>query len=709
MAYFGLFFQILTRRNREPALMSTIAEGVEQTAINTIRTLAMDAVEAATCGHPGTPMALAPVAYQLWTQHLRYDPAAPLWPNRDRYVLSCGHASMLIYSLIHLAGVREVTPNGEVLQQPSLSLDELRNFRQWGSRTPGHPERGHATGVETTTGPLGQGCGNSVGMAIAGRWLAARYNRPGFELFNFNVWTQCSDGDLMEGVACEAASLAGHLKLSNLCWIYDDNRITIEGSTDLAFSEDVATRFRGLGWHVLAVHDANDLTAIDKAYRGFLSHDGSPTLIIVKSIIGYGAPTKANTAKAHGEALGAEEIAKAKASYGWPTDAHFLVPPEVPKHFQQTLGKRGAQLHRDWVKLFKEYEKKHPELARELWQIQKNELPDGWDKDVPTFPADAKGMATRVSSGKVLNAIAKRVPWLLGGAADLAPSTKTLLTFEEAGGDLSAENPGGRNMHFGVREHAMVASVSGMVLCGLRAYGATFFIFSDYCRPALRLAAIMKIPTMVVFTHDSIGVGEDGPTHQPVEHLAACRAIPRLLVLRPADANETAEVWRIAIEQAERPVALVLTRQDLPTFDRTKYAPASNVIRGGYVLADAAAGKGKPDVILMATGSEVQLAVAAHEKLSAEGIRSRVVSLPSFELFDEQPAAYRDEVLPPNVTARVAVEAGIRQCWDKYLGPQGAFIGLNTYGASAPYQEIYKHRGLTPEAVIAAARQQLDR
>ncbi|MCI0333084.1 MAG: transketolase [Planctomycetes bacterium] len=717
--------------------MSTIAESVEQTAINTIRTLAMDAVEAATCGHPGTPMALAPVAYQLWTQHLRYDPAAPLWLNRDRYVLSCGHASMLIYSLIHLAGIRDVdvaaggSPAvsfaGEppASTNPSLSLDELRNFRQWGSRTPGHPELKHTAGIETTTGPLGQGCGNSVGMAIAGRWLAARYNRPGFELFNFNVWTQCSDGDLMEGVANEAASLAGHLKLSNLCWIYDDNHITIEGSTDLAFSEDVATRFRGLGWHVLAVHDANDLAAIDKAYRGFLSHDGSPTLIVVKSIIGYGAPTKANTAKAHGEALGAEEIAKAKASYGWPTDAKFLVPPEVPKHFQETLGKRGAQLHRDWVKLFNDYEKKYPELARELRQIQKKELPDGWDKDVPSFPADAKGMATRVSSGKVLNAIAKRVPWLLGGSADLAPSTKTLLTFEEAGGDLSADNPGGRNMHFGVREHGMVASVNGMVICGLRAYGATFFVFSDYCRPALRLAAIMKIPTIVVFTHDSIGLGEDGPTHQPVEHLAACRAIPRLLVLRPADANETAEVWRIAMQQTERPVALVLTRQDLPTFDRTKYAPASNVARGGYVLADScsqvspkldsssfgetALRDSQPDVILMATGSEVRIAVAAHEKLSADGIRSRVVSLPSFELFDEQPVAYRDEVLPPNVTARVAVEAGVRQCWDKYLGRQGAFIGLDTYGASAPYQEIYRHRGLTPEAVIAAARQQLDR
>jgi transketolase len=683
--------------------MSTIAESVEQAAINTIRTLAMDAVEAAKSGHPGTPMALAPVAYQLWTQYLRYDPAGPLWPNRDRYILSCGHASMLLYSLIHLAGIREVTPNGEVTKEPSLPLEEIRNFRQWGSRTPGHPEIKHTAGVETTTGPLGQGCGNSVGMAIASRWLAARYNRPGFELFNFNVWCQCSDGDLMEGVACEAASLAGHLKLSNLCWIYDDNRITIEGSTDLAFSEDVATRFRGLGWHVLAVHDANDLDAIDKAYRGFLSHEGSPTLIVVKSVIGYGAPTKANTAKAHGEPLGADEISKAKESYGWPSDAKFLVPPEVPKHFQETLGKRGAKQHSDWKKLFAEYERKHPDLAGELWMIQKGELPQGWDKDLPTFPADAKGMASRVSGGKALNAIAKNVPWLLGGSADLAPSTKTLI---DGASDLTAENPGGRNMHFGIREHGMAATVNGMVLCGLRAYGATFFVFSDYCRPAVRLSAIMKIPSITVFTHDSIGVGEDGPTHQPIEHLAACRAIPRLLVLRPGDANEVSECWRIAMQHTDRPAAMVLTRQDLPTLDRQKYAPASGVAQGGYILADAPGGS-TPQVIIMSTGSEVQLAIAAHEKLVAEGGRSRVVSLPSFEIFDEQPADYREKVLPPNVTARVAVEAGIRQCWDKYLGPTGAFIGLDTYGASAPYKNIYTHRGLTPEAVVAAARDQL--
>ncbi len=573
--------------------MSTIAQSLEQISINTIRTLAMDAVEAANSGHPGTPMALAPVAFQLWTQHLRYDPAAPLWPNRDRYVLSCGHASMLLYSLIHLSGVREVTPDGKVTDQPSLPLEEIKNFRQWGSRTPGHPEYKHTSGVETTTGPLGQGCGNSVGMAIASRWLAAHYNKPGFELFNFNVWTQCSDGDLMEGISNEAASLAGHLKLSNLCWIYDNNHITIEGKTDLAFDEDVATRFRGLGWHVLAVQDANDLAALDKAYQGFLSHEGSPTLIVVKSIIGYGAPTKAGTSKAHGEPLGDEEIIKTKEFYGWPADAKFLVPPEVPKYFQDTLGKRGARLHRDWVQLFGDYEKKYPELAAELRMIQSRKLPTGWDKDLPTFPADAKGMASRVSGGKALNGLAKNIPWLLGGSADLAPSTKTLLTFEEAGGDLEANNPGGRNMHFGIREHGMVAAVNGMVLCGLRAFGATFFVFSDYCRPSIRLAAIMKIPTIIVFTHDSIGVGEDGPTHEPIEQLAACRAIPRLIVLRPADANETAQAWRVALEQTERPVAMILTRQNLPTFDRTKYAPATGVARGGYVLADS--GKGLPE------------------------------------------------------------------------------------------------------------------
>jgi transketolase len=681
-------------------------------AINTIRTLAMDAVEAATCGHPGTPMALAPVTYQLWTQHLRYDPADPRWPNRDRYVLSCGHASMLLYSMIHLSGVRHVNHEGKVTDKPSLPLEELKNFRQWGSRTPGHPEyggaagvdTGHASGVETTTGPLGQGCGNSVGMAIAGRWLAARYNRPGFELFNYRVWNQCSDGDLMEGVGCEAASLAGHLKLGNLTWIYDDNHITIEGSTKLAFSEDVATRFCGLGWNVLsAINDANDLSAAKAAFDQAAKHTSGPTLIIVKSVIGYGAPKKAGTAKAHGEALGAEEVAAAKAAYGWDPNAKFLVPPEVPVHFQETLGKRGRKLREDWEQLFARYEKEHPKEAGELKMMRSRALPKGWQDATPAFDADAKGLATRVSSGKALNAFAKKIPWLLGGSADLAPSTKTLLEFEDAGGDLSAENPGGRNLHYGVREHAMAATVNGMTLCGLRAYGATFFVFTDYMRPSLRLAAIMGLPTIMVLTHDSIGVGEDGPTHQPIEHLSACRAIPNTIVLRPGDANETAVAWRVALEQTCRPTLLILTRQNLPTFDRKTYAPAEGTARGGYIFAKESS-SGPPDVILMATGSELQLAVKAHETLTKVGVRSRVVSLPSFELFDEQPAKYRDEVLPPGVTARVATEAGIRQCWDKYLGTAGAFVGLDSFGASAPYEEIYKHRGLSVEAIVEQAK-----
>jgi transketolase len=687
--------------------MTTTAKSVGQTAINTIRTLSMDGVQAAKSGHPGTPMALAPVAYQLWTSQLRYDPTAPLWPNRDRYILSCGHASMLLYSMIHLAGIQEVKEDGAVTDQPALTVDDLSQFRQWASKTPGHPEYGHAAGVETTTGPLGQGCGNSVGMAIAGRWLAARYNRPGFKLFDYNVWVQCSDGDLMEGVSCEAASLAGHLKLGNLCWVYDDNQITIEGSTKLAFSEDVPTRFRGLGWHVLEVDDANDLAALDAAFKKALAHEGGPTLIRVRSIIAYGAPTMAGTSESHGAPLGDEEIAKTKAVYGWPTDAKFLVPPEVPAHFRETLGQRGRKARKAWDDLFAKYEKEYPELAAELKLIQTRSLPEGWKDAAPSFDADAKGLATRGSGGKVLNAFAKRIPWLMGGSADLAPSTKTLLTFPEAGGDLSASNPGGRNMHFGIREHAMASAVNGMALCGLRAYGATFFVFSDYLRPSLRLAAIMRLPTIMVFTHDSIGVGEDGPTHEPVEQLVACRAIPGLLVLRPADANEVSVAWRIALEQTHRPVALMLTRQNLPTLCRKKYASAEGVARGGYVLADAEGGK--PEVVLIATGSEVQIALEAHEKLTADGIRSRVVSLPSWALFDEQPAPYRNEVLPPEVTARVAIEAGVRQGWDKYVGPQGAFIGLETFGVSAPYKEIYKHRGLTAEAVAAKARELMAR
>lgn len=681
--------------------MSTIIKDLAQLSINTIRTLAMDGVEAAGCGHPGTPMALAPATYQLWTQTLRYDPIAPLWPNRDRYVLSCGHASMLLYSMLHLAGVRKAAADGTIGDEPSVTLDDLRNFRQWGSPTPGHPEYGHTTGVETTTGPLGQGCGNSVGMAIAGKWLAARYNQPEFELFNYRVYAQCSDGDLMEGVSCEAASLAGHLKLSNLCWIYDDNRITIEGRTELAFSEDVAQRFRGLAWNVVKVADGNDLVALGEAYEKAAQCEDRPTLVIVKTIIGYGAPNKADTSAAHGSALGAEEVRLTKAAYGWPEDQSFLVPDEVPEHFQNTLGARGRETREDWETLFEKYKTKHPELAKELDLIWERKLPKGWDSELPEFPADEKGMATRSSAGKVLNAIAPHVPWLLGGSADLAPSTNTLLTYADVG-HFSANNYAGRNFHFGIREHAMAASVNGMALCGLRSYGATFFVFSDYLRPSMRLAAIMGVPSIFVFTHDSIGVGEDGPTHQPVEQLAAARAIPGLVAIRPGDANEAAHAWRTALKQTHRPTALILTRQSMPTLDRTEQASAEGVERGGYVLSRAEGGA--PQVLLLSSGSELSIAVAAQQLLGDEGIRARVVSMPSFELFEEENEAYRNEVLPPGVTARVAVEAGVRQGWDRYLGTGGTFVGLDRFGASAPFKTIYQEFGITPQRVADEAK-----
>jgi transketolase len=684
--------------------MATTSKNISELAINTIRTLAMDAVEAAKSGHPGTPMALAPVAYELWTNVLRYDPTAPRWPNRDRYVLSCGHASMLLYSVLHLAGVRRVGKDGKTTGELAVTLDDLKHFRQWGSATPGHPEHGHTTGVETTTGPLGQGCGNSVGMAISSKWLAARYNRPGFELFDFNVYTQCSDGDLMEGVTNEAASLAGHLKLSNLCWIYDDNTITIEGHTSLAFSENVPERFRGLGWYVVEVDDANDLEALARAYESFQANDDSPTLIVVKSVIGYGAPKKANTASAHGEPLGPDEIRAAKAAYGWPEDASFLVPPETTEYFAATLGERGRTAREAWEELFAAYKTKHRELAAELELIDRRELPKGWDAAPLEFPADPKGVATRVSGGQALNHFAAKIPWLLGGSADLAPSTKTLLTFDKVGA-FSPENDGGRNFHFGIREHGMTAAVNGMQLCGLRAYGATFFVFSDYLRPSMRLAAIMGVPTILVFTHDSIGVGEDGPTHQPVEQLAAARAIPHLVVLRPGDANEAVYAWRAALKETQRPSALLLTRQNMPTFDRTKFASAAGVERGGYVLVDAPGGK--PQVLLLGTGSELSLAVAAFEELARLGIAARVVSLPSFERFEDQPAEYREQVLPAAVTARVAVEAGIRQGWDAYIGSGGAFVGMSGYGASAPEKTVFEKMGITTARVVAEARRLL--
>jgi len=676
-------------------------KSIEQLAINTIRTLSMDAVQAANSGHPGTPMALAPVAYTLYNEVLRYDPDQPAWPNRDRFVLSCGHASMLLYSVLHLAGVKQLGKDGRPTGELAVTLDDIRRFRQLDSRCPGHPEHGHTSGVETTTGPLGQGIGNSVGMAIASRWLAAQYNRPGFDLFDFNVYALCSDGDLMEGVGGEAASLAGHLKLSNLCWIYDDNSITIEGNTSLTFSEDVAVRFSGYGWNVVEVDDVNQLDALREALRIFQQTDDRPTLIIVRSVIGFGAPNKANSHEAHGAPLGDEEIRLAKAVYGWPENEKFLVPDKVRTHFSQGIGARGRKLQADWAARFAKYQEKYPDLAGQLDMIERGELPKGWDADIQPFPADAKGMASRVSSGKVLNQVAKHVPWLLGGSADLAPSNNSRLVFDNVG-DFEAGQYAGRNFHFGIREHAMGAVCNGMTLCGLRAYGATFFVFTDYMRPSIRLAAIMGLPVFHIFTHDSIGVGEDGPTHQPIEHLAALRAIPNLLVIRPADANEVAEAYKVVMRSKNRPAALVLTRQNLPTLDRAKYASAAGVERGGYVLADAP--DGKPEVILIGTGSEVSLCVAAYEKLAAEGVKARVVSLPCWELFDAQPAEYREAVLPPGVTRRVAVELGVKQGWERYIGCNGTFIGMCGFGASAPVGVLLKHFGFTVENVVAAAR-----
>jgi transketolase len=679
---------------------------LDRLSINTIRTLAIDAVEAASSGHPGAPMGLAPVAYTLWQRFLRYDPDQPIWPNRDRFVLSVGHASMLLYALLHLAGVKAVNPDYETLGAPAVPLDAIKRFRQLDSPCAGHPEYRWTSGVETTTGPLGQGVATSVGMAIAQRWLAATYNRPGFELFDYDVYALAGDGCMMEGVASEAASLAGHLRLSNLCWIYDDNKITIEGSTDLAFSEDVGKRFEAYGWKVLAVEDANDLAALDAAFAEFRATTDRPTFIRVRSHIGYGSPNKQDSYGAHGAPLGADEVRLTKRAYGWPEDAQFLVPDEVVAGFRDGMARRGRDLRAAWDTRFAAYAETHPDLADQLDRMQRRALPDGWDADIPSFPADEKGLAGRVASGKVLNAIAARVPWLIGGAADLAPSTNTRLTFDGAG-DFAPGSYGGRNFHFGVREHAMGAVLNGMSLSKIRAYGAGFLIFSDYARPAIRLSALMEIPTIHVFTHDSIGVGEDGPTHQPVEQLASLRAIPGLIVLRPADANEVAEAWRVIMRLRHDPVALILTRQNLPTLDRGRFASAEGVARGAYVLADAA--DARPEVLLMATGSEVAMCVAAYEQLTAEGIAARVVSMPSWELFERQDQAYRDSVIPPEVAARVAVEKGSTLGWTRYAGPGGAIIGMRTFGASAPLKELQRRFGFMPEKIVAAAREQIGR
>jgi transketolase len=687
--------------------VSQSLDTMDLTSINTIRTLAMDGVQAANSGHPGTPMAMAPVAYCLWQKFLRFDPQDPIWPNRDRFVLSMGHASMLLYSLLHLTEVRAVNKDYETVGEVSVPLDSIKSFRQLDSRCPGHPEYRWTSGVETTTGPLGQGVATSVGMASARQWLAARYNRPGFEkLFDFNVYALCGDGCMMEGISNEAASLAGHLRLSNLCWIYDNNHITIEGNTSLAFSDDVATRFISYGWNVTRVGDANDLVMLGRAFRTFLDTHDRPTLIIVDSHIGYGAPHKQDTSGAHGEALGEDEVRLAKRNYGWPEDKKFHVPDGVYDHFREGIGKRGKQMRDDWFAQIGEYRKHYPELAEELFRMQHRQIPEGWDRDLPEFPADPKGQATRDSSAKVLNAIAKNIPWFMGGAADLAPSTKTRLTFDGAG-DFSAENYAGRNFHFGIREHAMGAIVNGMSLVKVRPFGSGFFTFVDYMRGSLRLSALMELPVIYVFTHDSIGLGEDGPTHQPIEQLAHMRSMPGLIVLRPADANEVTEAWKIILQLHHQPAVLVLCRQSVPTIDRAKYAPASGLARGAYILADTPGAD--PEVILIGTGSEVSLCLQAYQLLTNEGARARVISMPSWELFDDQDENYRESVLPSHVKARVSVEQASDFGWSKYTGRSGHNIGIKTFGASAPLKQLLKKFGFNVENVVAAANSQIAR
>lgn len=682
-----------------------MTEALSKLTIDTIRTLSMDGVEKANSGHPGTAMALAPAMYALWQHDMRYDPANPLWPARDRFVLSGGHASMLLYSLIHLAGIHKVK-NGTVLDQPSLTLKDLESFRQLDSLTPGHPEYHHTTGVETTTGPLGQGCGMSVGMAMAERWLAARYNRPGFDLFDYHVTAFCGDGDMMEGVASEAASLAGHLALSNLTWVYDRNHISIEGSTDLAFTEDVGKRFEAYGWHVVHVDNGNDEKAIHTALKECKQVTDRPSLIVLTTVIGYGAPHKAGTASAHGEPLGAAEIAGAKAAYGWPEKAPaFFVPEGVKEHFAKGLGKRGAEASAKWYNLFAEYSKKYPELATELEAIFAGELPVGWDKDLPVYPTDEKGIASRASSGMVLNDVARNLPWMIGGSADLSPSTKT--TIKDGGSFQPAKWNGsyaGRNIHFGVREHAMGAICNGLALAGLRSFCSGFMIFSDYMKNPIRLSALMNLPVTYVFTHDSIGVGEDGPTHQPIEQLVQLRATPNVVVLRPSDANEVSEAWRFTMQHKTGPVAFALSRQNLPTIDRTKYAAASGLTKGAYILGCCGQ---KPDIILIATGSEVDLVVKVYERLIEEGVKARVVSMPSMDLFEEQDLAYRETVLPPSVKARVGVEMASPFGWDRYVGPTGTMIAMHGFGASAPAGELMKKFGFTVEEVYKAAKAQL--
>ncbi len=685
---------------------STTNAALDQLAVNTIRTLSMDAVEQARSGHPGTPMALAPLVYTIWNRVMRFDPEDPIWPNRDRFVLSNGHASMLLWSVLHLSGTRAVNADYERLGQPSVSLEDIRRFRQIGSKAPGHPEYHWVSGVEATTGPLGQGTATSVGMAIAQKWLADRYNRPGFAIFDYDIYVVCGDGCLMEGVTAEAASLAGHFGLDNLCWVYDNNHITIEGQTSLTFTEDVAARFMAYGWNVLRVGDANDLDRIQGALGVFRDTKGRPTFVILDSHIGYGAPHKHDTAAAHGEPLGAEEVRLTKRSYGWPEDAQFLVPDGVREHFAAGIGTCGAAARSQWTALFASYREKYPDLANEIDLMQRRDLPAGWDRDLPVFPADAKGIAGRDASGKVLNVLARNIPWFLGGSADLGPSNKTTLTYEGAG-SFQAGTRGGKNLHFGIREHAMAAIVNGLSLSKLRAFGATFFIFSDYARPAIRLSALMELPTVFVFTHDAMGDGEDGPTHQPVEHLASLRAMPGLVTLRPGDANEVVEAYRYVMQLRHQPAVLALSRQPLPTLDRLAYAPAAGVAHGAYVLADPP--RGNPEVLLIASGSELSLAVEAHGKLLAEGIRSRVVSMPSWEIFDRQTQEYRESVLPPSVKARVAIEQASTFGWERYVGSSGHVLGMRTFGASAPLKALQDKFGFEPDRVVGSAKALLGR
>jgi transketolase len=679
------------------------ARSLDTLCINTIRTLSIDAVQAANSGHPGTPMALAPLVYTLWNRVLRFDPRDPIWPDRDRFVLSNGHASMLLWSLLYLTGTRAVNADYETLGKPSVTLEDIKRFRQLGSHAPGHPEYHLVSGVETTTGPLGQGIATSVGMAIAQKWLANRYNRPDFDVFDYDIYAVCGDGCLMEGVGSEAASLAGHLALDNLCWIYDNNHITIEGSTSITFTEDVATRFLGYGWDVQRVGDANDIDLIERALGIFRQTKGRPTLIIVDTHIGYGSPHRQDTAAAHGEPLGEDEVRLAKRAYGWPEEAKFLVPDDVREHFAAGVGARGAKARREWIDRMMGYRQKYAELALEIEQMQRRDLPVGWDRNLPVFAPDPKGIAGRDASGRVLNVLAQNVPWLLGGAADLGPSTRTILNFDGAG-DFQPDNRGGRNLHFGIREHAMAAVLNGMSLSKLRPFGATFAIFSDYARPALRLSALMELPVIFVFTHDAMGDGEDGPTHQPIEQLASLRAVPGLTLIRPGDANEVVEAYRCIMQLRHRPAALVLSRQALPTLDRTKYATAAGLARGAYVLADA--GDGVPEVALIASGSELGLAVQAHEQLAREGIRSRVVSMPSWDIFACQTPEYRASVLPPEVKARVALEQASTFGWERFVGEHGTVVGMETFGASAPLKALQQKFGFTVDHVVAVAKEQ---